>query len=69
MIPISLDIKEMYTNLPHEKIVEAVEYVLFNMSKSKRSRTEYVRVPKDPEETVSFGKSLNLEEYKHISFA
>ena len=68
LVPISLDIKEMYTNLPHGKILDALHYVVAQMRAAKRSRTEHVRVPNDREERVGFGKSLNTIESKHITF-
>lgn len=61
------DVREMFTDLPHESILSAVTTIL-DLAPTC-SRSHYVRVPKDSSIPCSFGKSCNLHDTKHISFA
>ena len=60
------DIKQMFTNLPNTETLSAVRWVLDRATKTKR-RFTHVRVPRDPSQKCSRGKSSNKHEVYHIS--
>lgn len=67
LVVVTADIKEMFTGLPHASILNAVRW-LIGESKS-RTRSEYMRIPKDKSIAASFGKSLNLFNTRQIKFS
>ena len=64
--PFSLDIKEMFTGLPHSVIRNAVRWLLDHAKTCTRS--VFVRLPKDKKVSCHWGKSSNLAEVLQISF-
>ena len=66
-IPFSLDIKEMFTGLPHRAIERAIDWLLAHARTCTRSR--FVRVPRDKVDRCSYGSSTNLYEVHQISFS
>ena len=51
------DIKEMFTNLPHEEIIKAIDFIISRAAASRRGRRKFVRVERRPRGTVEFGKA------------
>ena len=66
LMPFSLDIKEMFTALPHKAIRDAVSWLLDHAKTCTRSK--YIRVPKDRNNSCGWGKSCNTFEVAEISF-
>ena len=66
LMPFSLDIKEMFTALPHKAIRDAVTWLLDHAKTYTRSK--YVRVPNDRSMMCGWGKSCNTFEVAQISF-
>ena len=66
LLPFSLDIKEMFTGLPHLVIRTAVRWLLDHAKTCTRS--VFIRVPKDKKMSCAWGKSSNLAEVLEISF-
>lgn len=65
-LPVLGDVKEMFTNLRHDEILEAVQVIVD--SAKKMTRSKFVRVPKSAELKPSFGKSANKFTTSEISF-
>ena len=61
------DIKEMFPSTPHSCIRKTILCMLDRAL--QKTRSHFVRVPKDRALSVSFGKSANLFETYQISFA
>ena len=66
LMPFSLDIKEMFTGLPHPVIRTAVRWLLDHAKTCTGS--VFIRVPKDKKLSCAWGKSSNLGEVLEISF-
>lgn len=66
MIPVLADIKEMFTNLSHASIMEAVKAVIEHAT--RQTRSQYVKVPKSKLDDVAFGKSANRHTAYEICF-
>jgi hypothetical protein len=66
LVPFSMDIKEMFTELLHSAVCDAIIFVINQANDLTRSR--FVRVPKDKSLRCSFGKSSNKFETDHITF-
>lgn len=67
-IPFSLDIKEMFTGLPHKTIKQAVDFLLHHAATLNRRNVAHIRVPKDKSDPCGWGKSANLSEVHNITF-
>ena len=65
-MPFSLDIKEMFTGLPHAVMRTSINWLLDHAKHCTRS--VYVRVPKDKKISCGWGMSNNISDVLQISF-
>jgi hypothetical protein len=64
--PYLLDVKEMFTGLPHREILKAVDFLI--QQTRKQTRSQFIRVPNEKSRKPAFGKSANRFEVSHITF-
>ena len=67
-VPFCYDIKEMFTALSHNCIINSVEFMIEQLSIFSVTRSSFIKVPYKKELKPTFGKSTNKNLYSCLSF-
>ena len=67
-LPYCGDIKNMYTSLPHDMVIRAIEFVLDRCARTRQGRTRHVSFERKHRGRIQFGRSRSNSEMGCMSF-